>query len=119
MDADTEKGLATRRAVLGDEYADRPIDELTRPYTDLSTKYVWGAVWSRPGLPLATRSLITVSILTALNLPEQVGLHVKGALRNGCTVEEIQETILHASVYCGMPAAGAAFKAASAVIGKR
>ena len=116
IDADAETGAATRRAVLGDAYADRPIDELSRPFTDLATKYVWGAIWSRPGLPLKTRSLITLSVLTALNMPEQVGLHVKGALRNGCTVDEIQEAILHTSVYCGTPAAGAAFKAAGKAI---
>jgi 4-carboxymuconolactone decarboxylase len=116
VDADAEKGEATRRKVLGDAYADRPIDDLARPFTDLATKYVWGAIWSRPGLPLRTRSLITLSVLTALNMPEQVGLHVKGALRNGCSVDEIQEAILHTSAYCGTPAAGAALKAAAKAI---
>lgn len=116
VDADAGKGEVTRRKVLGDAYADRPIDDLARPFTDLATKYVWGAIWSRPGLPLKTRSLITVSVLTALNMPEQVGLHTKGALRNGCSVEEIQEAILHTSVYCGTPAAGGALRAASKAI---
>lgn len=103
-----EEGLAVRREVLGAEYVDKAIaqaDELTQPLQELVTEYCWGAVWTRPGLPRKTRSLINVAMLTALNRPHEVRLHLRGALRNGCTREEIMEVLLQSAIYCGVPAA--------------
>ena len=103
-----EEGLAVRREVLGSEYVDRAIadaDELTRPLQELITEYCWGAVWTRPGLPRKTRSLINLAMLTALNRPHEIRLHLRGALRNGCTKEEIIEVLLQSAIYCGVPAA--------------
>jgi len=103
-----EEGLAIRREVLGAEYVDKAIaqaDELTRPLQELVTEYCWGAVWTRPGLPRKTRSLINLAMLTALNRPHEVRLHLRGALRNGCTKEEIMEVLLQSAIYCGVPAA--------------
>src|SRR5262249_52108428 len=101
-------GLAVRRAVLGDEYVDAALksaDALSRPLQDLVTEYCWGAVWTRPGLPRKTRSLLNLAMLTALNRPQEIRLHLRGALRNGCTEAEIVETLLQAAIYCGVPAA--------------
>ena len=103
-----EEGMAVRRAVLGDEYVDRSIadtDELTRPLQELVAEYCWGAVWTRPGLPRKTRSLINLALLTALNRPHEMRIHLRGALRNGCTKEEIMEVLLQTAIYCGVPAA--------------
>jgi 4-carboxymuconolactone decarboxylase len=103
-----EKGLAVRREVLGASYVDEAIakaDELTRPLQDLVTEYCWGEIWTRPGLPRKTRSLINLAMLTALNRPHEVRLHVRGALNNGCTREEIMEVLLQTAIYCGVPAA--------------
>ena len=103
-----EDGLAVRREVLGADYVDRAIadaDTLTQPLQELITEYCWGAVWTRPGLPRKTRSLINVAMLTALNRPHEVRLHLRGALRNGCTKEEIMEVLLQSAIYCGVPAA--------------
>ncbi len=103
-----DRGLAVRRRVLGARYVDdalRGADAFTRPLQELVTEYCWGAVWTRPGLPKKTRSLLTLAMLTALNRPHEVRLHVRGAVRNGCTRREIMETLLHAAVYCGVPAA--------------
>jgi len=108
-------GLAVRRAVLGAEYVDKAIDEaddFTRPLQELVTEYCWGGVWTRPGLPRKTRSLINLAMLTALNRPHELKLHVRGALNNGCTKEEIMETLLHATIYCGVPAGVASFRVA-------
>ena len=101
-------GLAVRREVMGTAYVDEALakaDELTRPLQDLITEYCWGEIWTRPGLPRRTRSLINVAMLTALNRPHEVRLHVRGALHNGCTREEIVEVLLQAAIYCGVPAA--------------
>jgi 4-carboxymuconolactone decarboxylase len=103
-----EAGLAVRREVMGAAYVDEALakaDDLTRPLQDLITEYCWGEIWTRPGLPRRTRSLINVAMLTALNRPHEVRLHVRGALRNGCTREEIVEVLLQAAIYCGVPAA--------------
>lgn len=103
-----DEGLAVRRDVLGAEYVDKAIaeaDELTRPLQELITEYCWGAVWTRPGLPRTTRSLINLAMLTALNRPHEIRLHLRGALRNGCTKEEIIEVLLQSAIYCGVPAA--------------
>jgi len=103
-----EQGLALRREVLGDAYVDKALaeaDAFTEPLQELITEYCWGAVWTRPGLPRTTRSLLTLAMLTALNRPHEVRLHLHGALRNGCTKTEIVEVLLQAAIYCGVPAA--------------
>ena len=104
---DFDKGLAVRREVLGAEYVDRSIrnaDDFNRPLQELVTEYCWGAIWTRPGLPRKTRSLLNLAMLTALNRPHEVKLHIRGALNNGVTKEEIMEVFLQAAVYCGVPA---------------
>lgn len=113
-----EKGLAIRRDVLGPEYVDKSIqaDDFMRPLQELVTKYCWGEVWSRPGLTRNTRSLINLAMLTALNRPHEVKLHVLGALRNGCTDEEIMEVLLQTAIYCGVPAAMDSFKIAREIV---
>jgi len=103
-----EEGLAVRREVLGAAYVDKALaeaDDLTRPLQELVTEYCWGAVWTRPGLPRQTRSLLNLAMLTALNRPHEIRLHLRGALRNGCTKEEIMEVLLQSAIYCGVPAA--------------
>jgi 4-carboxymuconolactone decarboxylase len=103
-----EEGLAVRREVMGSAYVDKALaeaDELTQPLQELITEYCWGAVWTRPGLPRTTRSLLNLAMLTALNRPHEVRLHLRGALRNGCTKQEIMEVLLQAAIYCGVPAA--------------
>jgi 4-carboxymuconolactone decarboxylase len=110
-----DEGLAVRREVLGSDYVDKALasaDDLTRPLQELVTEYCWGAVWARPGLPRKTRSLINLGMLTALGKPHELKLHVRGALRNGCTREEIMETLLQTAIYCGVPAAIESFRAA-------
>ncbi|MBN1830066.1 MAG: 4-carboxymuconolactone decarboxylase [Deltaproteobacteria bacterium] len=114
-----EKGMAARREVLGDDYVDRSINsatEFNKPFQDLVTENCWGEIWTRKAIPKKTRSLITIGMLAALKAPAEVKLHVRGALRNGCTVEEIQEVLLQAAVYCGVPAGLEAFKAAKEII---
>lgn len=102
-----EEGLEVRRAVLGKEYVDKATagaDEFSRPFQELVTEYCWGAIWTRPGLPRKTRSLINLAMLTALNRPHEVKLHLRGALNNGVSKEEILEVLLQATIYCGVPA---------------
>jgi 4-carboxymuconolactone decarboxylase len=113
------RGLEIRREVLGADYVDTSIanaTEFTEPLQDLVTEYCWGTVWSRPGLDRKTRSLLNLAMLTALNHQTELGLHVRGALRNGCSATEIQEALLQAAVYCGVPAGIAAFRTAQAVL---
>jgi 4-carboxymuconolactone decarboxylase len=103
-----EKGLKVRREVLGAEYVDASIsqaDDFSRPLQELVTEYCWGKVWSRPGLDRKTRSLLNLAMLTALNRPHEVKLHVRGALNNGCSKNDIMEVLLQATIYCGVPAA--------------
>ena len=110
-----EEGLAVRRKVLGNEYVDKSMaemDDFTQPFQELVNEYCWGTVWTRPGLPLKTRSLINLGILIAMNKPEELKLHLRGALNNGCTKAEIMEVLLHTAIYCGMPAAVTAFRTA-------
>jgi len=110
-----EKGLAIRREVLGADYVDNAIrtaDDFNRPLQELVTEYCWGAVWGRPGLPRKTRSMLNLAMLTALNRPHELKLHVKGALKNGLSREEIMEVLLQAAIYCGVPAAVDAFRTA-------
>jgi 4-carboxymuconolactone decarboxylase len=114
-----DTGLSIRREVLGPDYVDAALERATpfaRPLQELVTEYCWGSVWSRPGLDRKTRSLINLAMLTALNRPHELGGHVRGALRNGCKEEEIQEVLLQATVYCGFPAGLDAFRVAEKVL---
>jgi len=116
-----EAGLETRKAVLGAEHVERSLAQVTefsRPIQELVTEYCWGAVWNRPGLDRRTRSLLNLAMLTALNRNHELGVHVKGALTNGVTVEEIQEALLQAAIYVGVPAALESFRVAERVIGE-
>jgi len=110
-----EKGLKVRRAVLGKDFVDKSIgdaDDFTHPLQELITEYCWGRVWTRPGLSHKTRSLINLAMLTALNRPHEVKLHLRGALNNGCSKEEIMEVFLQTAIYCGIPAAVDSFRIA-------
>jgi 4-carboxymuconolactone decarboxylase len=103
-----ERGLKIRREVVGAAYVDKSLaeaDDFTRPLQELVTKYCWGEVWSRPGLERRERSLINLAMIAALNRPHELKLHVRGALRNGLTREQISEVFLQAAIYCGVPAA--------------
>ena len=114
-----EDGLAVRREVLGAAYVDKALadaDDFTRPLQELVTEYCWGAVWTRPGLSRQTRSLVNLAMLTALNRPHELKLHVRGALRNGCTRDEIMEVLLQTAIYCGVPAAMESFRSAREVL---
>ena len=114
-----EQGLAVRRQVMGDAFVDRALGtatEFTQPLQDLVTRHAWGEVWVREGISKQTRSLITIATLAALKAPTELKGHVRGALRNGCSVAEIQEVLLHSTVYCGMPSGIEAFRAAKEAI---
>lgn len=113
-----EKGLEVRRSVLGPEYVDKSLknaDDFMMPLQELVTEYCWGEVWTREGLPRKTRSIINLAMLTALNRPHELKLHIRGALRNGCTKDEIKEIFLQAAIYCGVPAGVESFKIAQEV----
>ena len=113
-----DTGLSIRREVLGSEYVDRSIqsaDDFNRPLQELITEFAWGAVWSRPGLSRQNRSMINLAMITALNRPHELELHVRGALNNGVTRDEIREILLQTTVYCGAPAALDAFRIARKV----
>ncbi len=114
-----EKGLKARREVLGEAYVNASLaaaDDLTAPLQKLVTEWCWGEIWSRPGLERKTRSFLNLAMLTALNRPHEIKLHVRGALNNGVTEEEIVEVILQAAIYCGVPAALDSMRVASEVI---
>jgi len=114
-----ERGLAVRRAVLGDAYVEASLasrTDLNREFQELLTRYAWGEVWDRPGLPRHTRSLLTIAMLVALNRPDELRLHLRAASNCGVTNEEIKELLLHAALYCGLPAANAAFHIAAEVL---
>ena len=114
-----ERGLPIRRAVLGADYVDASIanaNDFMAAFQHVATEMAWGYVWSRPGLDRRTRSLLNLAMLTALKAPAELKLHVRGALANGVTVDEIKEVLLHATVYCGVPAGLEAFKAANEVL---
>ena len=119
MDKETfDKGLEIRRAVLGSEYVDKSIaaaDDFTRPLQEIVTQYCWGEVWGRPNLERKTRSLLNLAMLSALNRPHEVKLHVRGALNNGVTKDEIREVFLQVAIYCGVPAAMDSFRIAKEV----
>ena len=107
-----ERGLRIRREVLGDEHVDRAVErttEHTADFQDFITRYAWGEIWARPGLDRRTRSCITLTALVALGRFDELALHIRGARRNGLSTEEIGEVLLHAAVYCGVPAANSAF----------
>jgi 4-carboxymuconolactone decarboxylase len=113
-----ERGLAVRREVLGAEYVDRSLedaDAFTMPMQRLTTEFCWGAIWTRPGLDRRTRSFMNLAMITALNRPHELGVHVRGALNNGLTRNEIGEVFLQAAVYCGVPAAMDSFRVAKRV----
>jgi 4-carboxymuconolactone decarboxylase len=108
-----DAGLQIRREVLGEEYVSKAIaqaDEFSAPLQELVTEYCWGTVWARPELPRQIRSLINLAMLTALNRPEELKIHLRGALKNGCTKEEIREVLLQTAIYCGLPAAIDSFR---------
>lgn len=113
------QGVKVRREVMGDAFVDRALGnatDFTQPLQDFINEHAWGGVWTRDGLDRRTRSLITLSALTALKCPNELKGHVRGALNNGCTVGEICETLLHCAVYAGVPASVEAFRAAQEVI---
>jgi 4-carboxymuconolactone decarboxylase len=119
QDPETQAGLATRKAVLGNDYVQGAFDRataFTAPLQELVTRHAWGNTWQRKGIDLRTRSIVTVSMLVALGRMHELKIHVRGALNNGVTREELQEIFLHASVYCGFPAAVDAFRSAAEVI---
>ncbi|MDB5839360.1 MAG: Carboxymuconolactone decarboxylase [Herminiimonas sp.] len=113
-----DAGLQTRREVLGAEYVDASIknaDDFNMPMQELVTQYCWGDVWNRPGLDRRTRSFLNLAMLTALNRPHEIKLHIRGAINNGLTKEEIKEVFLQTAIYCGVPAAIDSFRTAKEV----
>lgn len=113
-----EQGLALRKQVLGSDYVEKSIagaDDFSRAMQELSTEYCWGAIWSRPGLSLRDRSLLNLGMISALDRPHELKLHIRGALRNGLSREEIREVLLQVAVYCGVPAGMASFQLAREV----
>ena len=113
-----EQGMKVRRAVLGDAHVDASLKnrtEFDEALQDLITRYAWGEIWSRPGLPRQTRSMLTLAMMVALNRPEELRLHLRAALNNGMTREEIREVLLQTAIYCGVPAANSAFHLAQEV----
>ena len=113
-----DQGLKTRREVLGSDYVDAALknaDDFNLPMQELVTQYCWGDVWNRPGLDRRTRSFLNLAMLTALNRPHELKLHVRGALNNGLTKDEIREVFLQSAIYCGVPAAIDSFRSAKEV----
>ena len=118
-DTDHDTGMAVRREILGDEHVDRSIEgttPLTEPFQDYITRAVWGGIWTRPGLDRRTRSCVTLAVLTALRAHDELALHIRGALRNGLTREEIAEVLLHTGAYAGVPQANSALAVAKRVL---
>lgn len=114
-----DRGLKVRREVLGAEYVDASIanaDDFNRPMQELVTQFAWGEIWNRPGLDRRTRSLLNLAMITALNRPHELELHVRGAVNNGVTKDEMREVFLQTAVYCGMPAALDSFRIARKVL---
>jgi 3-oxoadipate enol-lactonase/4-carboxymuconolactone decarboxylase len=114
-----DAGMQLRRAVLGDEHVDRAVESttaFTEDFQDLITRYAWGEIWTRPGLDRRMRSAMTITALVARGHLEELALHVRAALRNGLTEDEIAEVLLHSAIYCGVPAANSAFKVAQQVL---
>ena len=118
-DSTNDAGTAVRREVLGDAHVDlarASATEFTAPFQEFITRYAWGGVWTREGLDRRTRSCVTLAVLTTLGHEHELALHVRGALRNGVSKEEIAEVLLHTAVYAGVPAANAAFAVAQRVL---
>jgi len=116
-----KQGMKVRRAVLGDAHVDRAQANATSfnaDFQDLITRYAWGEIWTRPGLPRKTRSLITIAMMVALNRGDELRMHLRAAANNGVTRKEIQEVLLQTAIYCGVPAANSAFHAAEEVFGE-
>jgi 3-oxoadipate enol-lactonase/4-carboxymuconolactone decarboxylase len=114
-----DDGMEVRREVLGDEHVDRATaaaTDLTRDYQELITEYAWGTIWTRPGLDRRSRSLITLTALVARGHHDELAMHIRAALRNGLTVDEIKETLLQTAIYCGVPDANTAFRIAQRVL---
>lgn len=119
MTDEKQDGMQVRRAVLGDAHVDRAEASrtpLTSEFQDLLTRYAWGEIWTRPGLDRRTRSCITVAMLVALNRNDELALHIRAALTNGVTVDELKEILLQTAIYCGVPAANTAFSVAARVL---
>ena len=117
--ANKGKGEQIRRQVMGDNFVDRALanaDDFTQPMQDYINEHGWGSTWQRGGIDLKTRSLITIAMLAALKAPQELKGHIRGALNNGASIEEIQEVLLHSAVYCGAPAAQEAFRAADEIM---
>jgi len=117
-----EAGMKIRREVLGDAHVDAAIakrNAFSEAFQELITRYAWGEIWTRPGLPRQTRSLITVAMLVALNREEELRLHLRAAIRNGTTQEQIRETLLQSAIYCGVPAANSAFRIAHEIFSEK
>ena len=113
-----DRGMRVRREVLGDDHVDAAVERTTAytaDFQDLITRYAWGEIWTRPGLDRKTRSCITLAALVALGRDHELEMHVRAALRNGVTSDEIKEVLLHSAIYCGVPAANAAFAVAQSV----
>lgn len=114
-----DEGLTIRKEVLGTDYVERSLANVTdfdRPMQQLTTEYCWGTIWTRTGLPRKTRSLLNIAMMTVMNRPHELELHLRGALRNGCTAEEIQEVLLQAGIYAGVPAAIDGFRVATRIL---
>jgi 4-carboxymuconolactone decarboxylase len=114
-----QRGLSLRREVLGPEYVDKSLktaNKFMMAFQRITTEWCWGYAWTRPGLDRKTRSLLNLAMLTALNRAPEIKLHVRGAINNGVTVDEIAEVLIHATIYCGIPAGLDAFKAANEVL---
>ena len=117
-----EQGLKTRREVLGDAHVEKSLEnrnEFNEAFQDLITRYAWGEIWCRPGLPRQTRSMITLAMMVALNRNDEFRMHVRAAVRNGVTRDEIKEVLLQTAIYCGVPAANSAFHAAEEVLAEK
>ena len=117
-----EQGMRMRRAVLGDAHVDAALknrNEFNETFQDLITRYAWGEIWTRPGLPKQTRSMLTLAMMVALNRADEFRMHVRAALNNGVTREEIQEVLLQTAIYCGVPAANSAFHIAEEVFSQQ
>ena len=117
-----KSGMKIRRLVLGDEHVDKAVASTTvfnADFQDLITRYAWGEIWSRPGLPSPTRSLITIALLVALQHADELRMHLRAALNSGATQDEIKETLLHCAIYCGVPAANHAFRLAQEVFAEK
>ena len=118
-DAAYDRGMQVRREVLGNDHVDKAVERttaFTADFQDLITRYAWGEIWTRPSLDRRTRSCITLTALVALGRLEELEMHVRAALRNGLTADEIKEVLLHSAVYCGVPAANAAFAVAQSAL---